>query len=427
MKSLNSLPKGLDEMYNKTLERIARQRPDDVKYAHRALSWVCLAARPLDLQELRHAVSIERGQAVVQQGSDFLIKTETMLSICGGLLMCDANGRVRFIHYTAGGFVRTNQQTILPQAVSLMAHASLAYVEEIVNYRNNLSDDDGALSRYIKQYTPYQIRNYHPKDDTDDGFSTRVANLDNSKNFEILAKVLDFSLRQFPKVRGDICWVLETTDWPQGHNLLKVAVSFNCQQFVMERVPTGSFMDNLAKGDPRRKMALHDLVYLAAFYGHEDLLKHLLQFVDKQSAEPWSPNFLLVAQWDSKSEYDFPFYVHLTKAHVVYHGAHRARGTRQTVVQCMIIQGNISALRIILDWMLSNGSIDNLRADRSKKNILTMAYELNRASHMDRTEIILMLKTDYTFKGSDNDDSWGTDDSWVTDIAEIHGPYNYNS
>jgi len=52
---------GLGDAYNATLERIKTQGGEKTKLAMSTLLWVCHAERPLQVDELRHALAVEIG------------------------------------------------------------------------------------------------------------------------------------------------------------------------------------------------------------------------------------------------------------------------------------------------------------------------------------------------------------------------------
>ena len=57
-KTLNSLPKKLDETYDHAMERIRSQDTEHVGIANRVLAWLSHAYRPLSVKELQHALAV---------------------------------------------------------------------------------------------------------------------------------------------------------------------------------------------------------------------------------------------------------------------------------------------------------------------------------------------------------------------------------
>ena len=57
--ALSTMPNNLAEMYNSTLERIGKQSERDRELAIKVMAWISRSRRPLTIDELRHALSIE--------------------------------------------------------------------------------------------------------------------------------------------------------------------------------------------------------------------------------------------------------------------------------------------------------------------------------------------------------------------------------
>lgn len=76
--ALETLPKDLDETYDRILQRI----PDEhVNYANSALTWLCFSERPLTLVELAEAVTVKPDRPLDE--TERLLGPELILSICG--------------------------------------------------------------------------------------------------------------------------------------------------------------------------------------------------------------------------------------------------------------------------------------------------------------------------------------------------------
>lgn len=94
---LENLPQDLYETYTRALWKI--QTSADKKLARAVLTWLTVASRPLLLDELKEAVSIEPKDS--QLGSPKLLEVEKILEACAGLVIFDEEDRtVRLIHRT---------------------------------------------------------------------------------------------------------------------------------------------------------------------------------------------------------------------------------------------------------------------------------------------------------------------------------------
>ena len=98
--AVNTLPAGINEMYQETLKRIENQAPEVATIARLALLWVAHAKSPMHVQELvgMLATSYELGSLEMGVFSvDGIIKKNVLLAICAGLLVVEESGEVRFI------------------------------------------------------------------------------------------------------------------------------------------------------------------------------------------------------------------------------------------------------------------------------------------------------------------------------------------
>ena len=59
--ALTALPEGLNDTYDKTMERINSQYPDQATLAKKVLCWLFYAYQPLTMLVVQHAVSVEIG------------------------------------------------------------------------------------------------------------------------------------------------------------------------------------------------------------------------------------------------------------------------------------------------------------------------------------------------------------------------------
>jgi len=89
---------GLGEAYGETLERIKAQGGGRTKLAMAALMWICHAERPLQVDELRHALAVEIGSTFFN--SENAPSIGVLLGCCQGLIIVDKeSSTVRLIHF----------------------------------------------------------------------------------------------------------------------------------------------------------------------------------------------------------------------------------------------------------------------------------------------------------------------------------------
>ncbi|TFK17209.1 ankyrin [Coprinopsis marcescibilis] len=100
--ALDSLPMGVNSMYEATMERI-EGRPGS-NLALRALTWLVYAQQSLTINDLRHALAVDTATFIYD--SDLLVDPETLLSVCCGLTTFEPETKlVRLVHYTARDFL----------------------------------------------------------------------------------------------------------------------------------------------------------------------------------------------------------------------------------------------------------------------------------------------------------------------------------
>jgi hypothetical protein len=74
-----------DEIYKNNIQ----DGPHSQKLAEKSLKWVLCCARPLEIEELGAAVSVEEEE---------MVETELIVSLCSNLLLIDQGGFVRLAH-----------------------------------------------------------------------------------------------------------------------------------------------------------------------------------------------------------------------------------------------------------------------------------------------------------------------------------------
>ena len=112
-RALRSLPRGLNETYARILARIFSQRKPDI--AKKILKWVIGARRPLSLDELAEAISLEPTDTLWAQCRDrFPNSKPRMIQNCGSLLtvaQTETSQIVQFAHYTVVEFLQSPAAT----------------------------------------------------------------------------------------------------------------------------------------------------------------------------------------------------------------------------------------------------------------------------------------------------------------------------
>ncbi|KAI1325370.1 hypothetical protein F5Y16DRAFT_273516 [Xylariaceae sp. FL0255] len=134
--SLCALPQTPDDVYQSTLERIAKQPEFKQTLAIRSLGWLIHTKRPLTISELLEAVAVEPNTR--EYGSLRIVPSEVLTSVCAGIIVVDAATKVvRLAHYTAAQYLREKERTRFQSFHSDIAKTCLTYL---------LLDDFGAPS-----------------------------------------------------------------------------------------------------------------------------------------------------------------------------------------------------------------------------------------------------------------------------------------
>jgi ankyrin repeat protein len=147
--ALKSLPQKLYDTYDQTMDRIESQNDDDKQLAMRILSWIAYAKRPLTVQELQHALSVEPEQSDFDEHN--LPEEELLTSVCAGLAIIDKNGNtVRLVHATAQDYFLKVREKRFPVAQIAITRTCLSY----------LSFDDFASFYDKKQKIEKRLQKY---------------------------------------------------------------------------------------------------------------------------------------------------------------------------------------------------------------------------------------------------------------------------
>ncbi len=117
--ALTEMPKGMEHMYIRMLEKIETQSPRLQLMAKSILTWTACCWRPLALTELQTALEPEF--------SGFVRLQETIIQICGNFISVD-NDKVSLIHMTARQFLLSTRDGVPAFIDSGSGHERIATV-----------------------------------------------------------------------------------------------------------------------------------------------------------------------------------------------------------------------------------------------------------------------------------------------------------
>ena len=129
--ALERLPTTFPPMYDQTIRRIHEQPGEGRKLALQVLSLVFGATRPLEVDELRHALATERGDTELD--FEALVDEVDMLSATAGLVITYQDDDhhqnfFRLVHYTLQEYLETKQDFLFPALAIDMATRCLSYL-----------------------------------------------------------------------------------------------------------------------------------------------------------------------------------------------------------------------------------------------------------------------------------------------------------
>ncbi|KAK8187634.1 ankyrin repeat-containing domain protein [Phyllosticta paracitricarpa] len=134
--ALERLPSDPNSMYTNTLQRIRNQEDPKRRWTMAILGWMVHVYRPLDFEELRHALLIGGPVELPLQAGDVsfehssMLSRETILALCCGLVETDSSrcDSLRLIHFTAMEFFAERSAELFPGFDARIALACAKYL-----------------------------------------------------------------------------------------------------------------------------------------------------------------------------------------------------------------------------------------------------------------------------------------------------------
>ncbi|KAH6867720.1 hypothetical protein BKA70DRAFT_1211630 [Coprinopsis sp. MPI-PUGE-AT-0042] len=123
MGTLEQMPTEIGSMYVGSLNRIEHQPAEHIKIARLALMWLAYAMQPLTIEDLRHAIARSHGSSQLEE--DELVPQAVIVSVCCGLVVCEAAGQVRLVHYTAKDALAPMLQKYHPNPHAMIANTCI--------------------------------------------------------------------------------------------------------------------------------------------------------------------------------------------------------------------------------------------------------------------------------------------------------------
>ena len=179
---------GLGGAYGSTLERIRTQGGEKTKLAMATLMWICHAERPLQVDELRHALAVEIGST--EFDSENAPSIAALIGCCQGLITVDKEAStVRLIHFTVQEYLCAHPD-LFSRPHMVIAEACLTYLNS--QHIKNLPSHP-LLDHQIMPFLNYSSRYWgtHAKREISD--QARVLALDLLNQYEDHLSALSLS------------------------------------------------------------------------------------------------------------------------------------------------------------------------------------------------------------------------------------------
>ncbi|KAL8911033.1 MAG: hypothetical protein Q9171_003737 [Xanthocarpia ochracea] len=269
-KAIDSLPISLDQLYDDAFHRINVSNEDSRVFAHKALRWVAYTYRPLTVHELKEALAIEPGDEDFD--SDAQPEVDDVLESCVGLLVVNNESEVRLVHYTAQVYLEGLLATRYRDALASIAGDCITYLSYDV-FQLPMQSDERSISGDL-DISDYPFQESLPESDErsisgDSDISDYVFRglSFNSNSKQSKHHLLDYTSK---------FWAQHVT---AGH-----ASTLDAQviRFLASNPRISLYPDRTSP----REMKKTTGIGIAAYYGLNNALKHLLQYsvgIDEQS------------------------------------------------------------------------------------------------------------------------------------------------
>ncbi|TFK18348.1 hypothetical protein FA15DRAFT_730208, partial [Coprinopsis marcescibilis] len=127
--ALATLPSGVNDMYDRTMDRIEQQGHPRGTRAKQALLWILFASRTLSIDELRYALAVSPKTGLFEEGR--LVAIEALIASCCGLVTVEEeSGCVRLIHYTAQDYLKPVMNAQFPDAHATISAACVTRLRQ---------------------------------------------------------------------------------------------------------------------------------------------------------------------------------------------------------------------------------------------------------------------------------------------------------
>ncbi|OQV04600.1 Ankyrin repeat-containing protein [Cladophialophora immunda] len=164
LKALNTFAQGgdaLNRAYQDTIQRIQCQPEEHKALAKKVLVCVTHSARPLTLDEIRHALAVDQETTELDPEYD-LDNPDDVISSCAGLVTIDSESRIiRLVHYTTQSFLESLGDELMPDPHDFLATCCLDYLHLDVFAEGHLVDNSYFRHRQEFPFFQYSAKYWH--------------------------------------------------------------------------------------------------------------------------------------------------------------------------------------------------------------------------------------------------------------------------
>lgn len=181
--ALKTMPRALNDAFRLTMERVKNQTSDIAEQALNVLKWIFLAERPLTLEELRHALSIEPELEELDE-EDF-IDAKSIFEGCFGLVIMDeATSTLRLVHKSLQDYLDSQYKEgkLFRKGHGEIALACLTYISFDIPDFMDLVSCNKLFEAYV--LLEYAIRNWghHARKERGENTPNQILTLLNEKS-----------------------------------------------------------------------------------------------------------------------------------------------------------------------------------------------------------------------------------------------------
>ena len=124
LKALDSLPPGLNEIYDEIIDRILSQDADEAELAKSILGWITYAKTPLTTKQLQQALAVPLNSTYYDEDTE--TDEQILISACLGIVTIDHETNIiQLVHYTTQEYIEGIRETQFPEAQTLIAKTCL--------------------------------------------------------------------------------------------------------------------------------------------------------------------------------------------------------------------------------------------------------------------------------------------------------------